>query len=297
MIANLSEKQKGILALVFLAICYGLLPVFPRYLDLSFTLLQQVYLRIFCGFIFVFLIFKKKIDLNKIKKLSLKEFATIFLRGFSYYFLGVVLFTQALLLTKISNVSFVQALPMTSILGFILLKEKFTVKKMMLIFLCFFGVSLISVKDFSTITFGEGELIALLSLFFISLGLISRRWQAKTILNDSEITLIMLFLSFLTISVASVIFGDGLPINNWSVGTLSVLIFGGLTMAAAAFFMNYGFARASAVVGGVLTSLDPLITTVLAFILFKEIPTMRELSGGLIILASAVGINYVSLKE
>ena len=54
------EKNKGIIALISLAVVYGILPLIPRYLSTSFELLQQVYLRMFAGFLISFLIFRNR---------------------------------------------------------------------------------------------------------------------------------------------------------------------------------------------------------------------------------------------
>lgn len=53
---NLSEKQKGILALIGLAILYASLGLLARFLSLDFTILQQVYLRIFAAMAIVVIV-------------------------------------------------------------------------------------------------------------------------------------------------------------------------------------------------------------------------------------------------
>lgn len=47
MFNKLSEKTKGVLALVSLTVIYGGVGVMTRYLNLHFPILQQIYLRLF----------------------------------------------------------------------------------------------------------------------------------------------------------------------------------------------------------------------------------------------------------
>lgn len=285
---NIAERQKGILALVLLTMLWGIVPLIPRYLSASFFLFQQIYLRLLAGSILSAIFFRKEIDLKKLKSLPLKEWGILVFRGFIYYFLGVSLYTQALLLTKISSVHFIGAIPMTAILGFFLFKERLTLKKVILILLSFIGVATISVQDFShLLVIGRGEMFALLSSFFISLGLVSRKWHSKK-LNDKEIaTLVLLFASVFLITT-SLIKGEGLPICNWHTGVVLVVLVSGLLNLGIGFFQNYGFARVEAVLGSNLLSLDPVFAAILAFLVYREIPMLKEIFGGLLVISSAI---------
>jgi len=294
---SLSERQKGIAAIVFLALLYGILPLIPRYLSSSFLLFQQVYLRMFAGFVLSFIFFHKSIDFKKLKKIPLREWGLLALRAFVYYLLGVVLYTQALLLTKIGNVAFIGAIPMTAILGFIILKEKFTLKKASLVFLSFLGVLSISIKNFSNIfAFGIGERVALLSTFFVSLGFISRKWQSKAF-NDREVATFMLFFATIFIFIASLLKGEGLPFQNWHLGVFLALLLGGLLNSGVSFLMNYGFSRADAVLASNIIALDPVFASFFAFLVFREVPRLRELLGGILIISSAILMHHLEVKR
>jgi len=294
---DLAERQKGITALVLLAVSYGFLALIPRYLNTSFPLFQQVYLRVFAGFVLSFILFRKSIDFNKLKKLPLKEWLLLALRAFIYYLLGVVLFTQALLLTKIGNVAFIGAIPMTAVLGFIILKERFTAKKFSLVFLSFLGVLSISIQNVSnTFVLGKGEIVALVSIFFVSLGFISRKWQSKA-LNDKEVAIFMLFFATIFIFIASLLKGEGLPLHNWHLGVFLALLLGGLLNVGVSFFMNYGFSRVDAVLAGNIIALDPVFASFFAFLVFKELPIPKEVVGGIVIITSAIMMGRLEAKQ
>ena len=71
------------------------------------------------------------------------------LRAISYWVLAAGAMTMSLLITKVSNVMFIQALPATAILGTLFFHEKITIRKTMLIIFSFVGVLMVSVNDIS----------------------------------------------------------------------------------------------------------------------------------------------------
>lgn len=288
---NRSEKDKGLIAIILLTMFYGLLPLFPRYLNESFELFQQIYLRMFVGFIILALLFHKQINFNKLLRLPFKEFRWVFFRAFSYYVLGVGLYTVAILMTKVSNVVFIGSIPMTAILGFFWLGEKVTWQKVALIVVSAIGVFIIAVKDFSGIPeFGLGELFALFSSIFISIGLVMRRKQSSH-LTDYETATLMLLFAGVQLFVISLIAGEPLPVTGWNLGIIGVLIASGLTVAALSFLMNYGFARVQAVLAGNIITMSNFFSTLTAFIAFGEVPILRELFGGILIVMSVIWMH------
>lgn len=292
-----SDRSKGIIALLFLTCLWGIATVIPRYLSISFTLFQQIYLRFFLGFIFALIFFRRYIRFNILLKITHKEIVLLFSRAFIYYVLGIVLTTHAILTTKISNVSFVQAMPMTALLGFVLIREKFTFKKGLLILLSFVGVLLISIKMQALApSFGQGEIIALVSTFFLSIGMISRKWQPN-LLNDKEIATCMLFLGFIFVFIISLLNGEKLPINNWTIVDITALLIGGFLNVGISYSINYGLSRVDAVLSGTIMALEPIIVTILGFILFMEIPVLKELLGGTLIIVSVYFMNKQIAKE
>lgn len=148
---KLSENQKGIFALIALTVLFASMGIFARYMQTSFTILQQVYLRVGAAFIIGLVVFKNKLDFKKISKVTKKDWIILTVRSLSMYVFGVVLFTYGIINAKYSNVSFISALPLTAVFGFFLLKEKMTFWKIFYVLTAFIGVIFISVADFSNI--------------------------------------------------------------------------------------------------------------------------------------------------
>ena len=287
---KLSNKQKGILALVGLAFTYASFGFFTRYLSVNFGFFQQLYLRIFAGLLLGFIIFGKKINFSKLKKVTSSEWLLLIFRGVAYYLLGAALFNKAVLLTKISTVSFIGSIPMTAILGFLILKEKVTLKKIVFIGLSFIGVIIISINIFSSFSLGKGELFALMSCVFASLSIVFRKYQTK-LLDNVEITQIQLFIAFIAVLIASIFAREGLPINNWNINIFLVVLLSGLANVLMIFFTNYGFEHVKTSIASNILTLEMFFAVLIGFLFFREIPSLKEIFGGVLILFSVIQMN------
>lgn len=293
---NLSEKRKGVYSLILLALVFASMGIFARYLSV-FQLFQQVYLRVFAAFLLGLFIFNRHLNISKLKKLSYKEWLLFIFRGATGYLFGVTLFSRAIILAKYSNVSFISAIPMTAVLGIILLKEKITIEKIFLILLSFIGVTLISVKDYSNLfSWGNGEIFALISTVFFSLNYISRRWHSE-ILNNSEITELNFFVGFILVFVTSFFVGEPLPLTDWNWGLLLAVLGGGLFNAINVFLANYGFQKVDTILASNILTLESAFAIIIGFIFYREIPGLKEIAGGLIISLSVIRMNYLDFKK
>ncbi len=279
-----SNKQKGIIALIGLAFTYASFGFFTRYLSVSFGFFQQLYLRIFAGLLLGVIIFGKKFNFSKLKKVTSSEWMLLIFRGIAYYLLGAALFNKAVLLTKISTVAFISSIPMTAILGFLILREKVTLKKIVFIGLSFIGVIIISINNFSSFSLAKGELFALMSCVFASLSIVIRKYQTK-LLNNVEITQIQLFIAFMVILTASIFVREGLPINNWNINIFLVVLLSGLANVLMIFFTNYGFEHVENSLASNVLTLEMVFAVIIGFVIFSEIPSMKDFFGG--------GFNFI----
>jgi drug/metabolite transporter (DMT)-like permease len=291
------ERAKGILALILLTVAFASMGLFVRYLNTGFLLLQQVYLRITAAFILTLILFNKDLSFEKLKKISLKEWCLLLFRGLASYLFGVTLFSQAILLTKYSNVSFIGSLPFVAVLGVLFFREKITLQKIFLIIMAFIGVFLISVQDYSNILlWGKGEIVALISTVFFSFSYVTRKWHSS-LLNNKEITSIIFFISAIAVSITSFVAGDGLPVGHWTWGLLGAVLGAGLFNVINLFLTNYGFQKVDAVLASNILTLESLFAVILGFIFYREMPGLKEIIGGLLIVGSVVLMNQVDSKK
>jgi drug/metabolite transporter (DMT)-like permease len=290
-----SEKQKGVIALVILSFVFASMGIFARYLNEEFTILQQIYLRIFGAFLLGMLIFYKDLNFKKLKKISIKEWAVIVLRSISLYVIGVTFISIAFITSKYSNASFISALPMTAVLGFIFLKEKVTFQKIVYILLGFFGVMLIAVRDYSHIfSWGSGEIFALVSSIFFAFSYVARKWHSN-LLNNKEIAVLIFFVSTILLFVISLFFGEGLPkASSFTHFMLLIIFLSALFNVANLFLTNYGFQKIPAVFASNLLMLEVLFALMISVVFYREYPLLKEVVGGVLIVFSAYRMNKVS---
>ena len=296
---KLREERKGVTALVLLTFNFGLIAILAKYLSFHVSLYQQLYLTIGTAFITGILLFRKKLSFGKIISTGKKDLIIIFLRAFFGFVFGSALYRESLTLTKVSNVTFIQSIPFTALLGFALFGEKFTLKKLAYVLLAFIGVILIAVRDFSSISiWGRGELFSLFSTFLFAISFLSRRWLSDH-LNNQEITQIALFFATIMLFTTSLIVDKTVVpvVNNFSYIFLFALILLGIINAVDGVLINFGFKVVPPVLASNILTLESLFAILLAFIFYQELPNVKEFTGGVLIISSVILMNRLEEKE
>ncbi|RJQ26807.1 DMT family transporter [Candidatus Parcubacteria bacterium] len=292
----LKNNVKGVIALILLAFGFASVAIYTRYLSGYLSLSQQLYLTLGAAFILSLFIFPRSLSVFRLRKIPKKDLVIMLFRITLGYIIGASLYREAIVLTKISNVTFIQSIPFASVFGFILFKEKFTIDKLLLLIVAYIGVILISVKDYSSVfTVGTGELFSFISAALFSLSYLCRKWQSN-FLNDKEITQILLFMSFVTFFVISLVNGEILPTVSWQIGLFSVILLAGFFNVANNFLINFGFKNVKAVLAGNILTLEGIFALVLAFVFYQELPNLKEFIGGMLIIGSVIQMNRVESK-
>lgn len=288
----MTEKSKGVVALLLLAIIFASMGVFARFLSSYFTLFQQTYLRIFIAFGFALIFFWKDLNFTKLKQIGTKELLLITFRALTLYG-AIALLSAAYFIGKYSNVSFAASLPLLPLFGYFIFKEPLTSRKIAYIATSIVGIALIAISDFSQIfSWGKAELLAILSILLFDLSWVSRKWQSNT-LNNKETTTIMFFIGSLLLLIIS-LFVLHEPLPNIDSITLPVI---GMLALAAIFnvfnllLTNYGFEKVEVITAGNILTLETVFALLIGIFLYGEIPILREFIGGLIIIWSVWRLN------
>lgn len=295
----MTQRIKSIYALIFLCFIFASMGVFARYLSTSLLLLQQVYLRVFAAFVIGMIAFWPHIDISKLQKISAKEWGLLYIRALFFHVLGGSLFTLAMTLAKYANVSLIGSLPLTALFGYILLRDKLSMSKVIFLLSASFGGMLIGVNDLTQLSvWGRGEVIALLSTICFCLSFIMRRLHTS-LLNNREMTLIMFLMAAMTLLIVSLVNGDGIPqpTSGWQPDLLMVIAAGGLFNVLALFMVNYGFSNINTALASNILTLEIVFALGIGFFLYQEIPITKEFIGGLVIVTSVIAMNQVEAKE
>jgi drug/metabolite transporter (DMT)-like permease len=125
---------------------------------------------------------------------------------------------------------------------------------------------------------------------------VTRKWHSS-LLNNKEITSIIFFISAIAVSITSFVAGDGLPVGHWTWGLLGAVLGAGLFNVINLFLTNYGFQKVDAVLASNILTLESLFAVILGFIFYREMPGLKEIIGGLLIVGSVVLMNQVDSKK
>jgi len=122
------------------------------------------------------------------------------------------------------------------------------------------------------------------------LSIIFRRYQTK-LLNNIEITQLQLFFASLLIVAASLISKEGVLSGNWSLMTLFVIIVAGYMNTMMIYLTNYGFEHVKTSIAANILTLEMYFAVILRLLFYKEVPTMKDLAGAVLILFSVIQMN------
>ena len=289
------ERRKAILGLLLLTVIFGLFGVLIRVLDnAGFTLLQQVYLRTAISLVTAYIIFKKHIDLSKLKKLETKEWVLFTIRAVCIYLLGIVLFSAAVINTNLGNAALISTLPIIPALGFIFFREKLTLGKVLATVGAFSGAFLIAATDvLDPFAWKTGDFYALISAVGLSVGYATRKLHSE-LLNNREITLVTFFFGLICVLFVSFITSESLPANiNWTAGVIAALFITGFLNVINLFVANYAFEKLSNVLAGNILTLETLFSILFGYFIYSEILSVREALGGMMIILSVWAINKI----
>ncbi len=288
--------KKGIISLIVLDIVGSCMGIFARILEHDLMLFQQVAFRLLSAFIIMNIIFFKQINYKKIKLISKTDWIVIIFRSIAMYMIGITLGSIAFINGKYSNISFIMALPMTALLGIFIFKEKVDLKRICLIFLSFLGVAFISVNNMSNILkWDTSSILALIGISFISLSNILRKYHTD-ILNDKEITVCMLFISTLLIFSMSFISGEKITNIDWNINLIIVIFLAGLFNGIFILMANYGFSKVNSILANNILALQSIFGVIIGFFLYKELVTIKEIIGGVLIIISIILFNKIKSK-
>ena len=293
------QRKIGIFALVSSALLGAIMGIWVRMMSVQMETFQQITARAVVGGILGIILYSatRKIKFSNLFRISRKDMFYILIRNSSLV-IGIGLFTFAITNGNFSNVSMIYAVPMTAALGIIILKEKLTVFKFLALLIGFIGVGLISVKNFSDFSaIGIGEIAALISTVFYSISYVTRKFISKDI-NNEELAIVGSLLLGLFALIISFVIGNDIKnflVPDWKM--MIVIVVAGLTFLLIGVTINYGFEHIDAIVANNLLALDPVFGVVVGTLLYRETPTLVGLIGGLLVIASAILINYSLEKK
>jgi drug/metabolite transporter (DMT)-like permease len=296
---KLHATPSGLLAIFVLALIFGVTAIFARYLSTGTALFEQWYLRYGIMFTLSVIVFHRRVNFRKFLTLPRKEWAIILFRALIGSVLAVALYTLAAEKAKIGIVAFMQVVPSTALFGILLFHERVSKARAATILLAFLGASLVVVNSLHDLLgLNVGALWSLVSGILFGLQLVTRKWHSKA-LNNQELTVAIIGCGFAMNYLISLVLYHRAFVSttHWSFGFVTVLLVAGCCGVANIFLINYGFEHVSAVIAGNILSLEEVFGALFGYIVYREVLTLRDTIGGLVILAAVIVTNQLNNRE
>ncbi len=286
------KEREGVILVIICALIHGTHPILGKYgvslvSPLFFASLTNLIAA--AGLIFVIL-FKKE---PLVKLINKRYFLLLILIGFFGTTLSNILFFYGVRLTSgINSAILLQVEPIYAlIIGYLLLKERITIRQIFSTLLILFGTLLVIYQG--TSRWNWGDILILLTPLCYQTG----HYFSKQLLNKAELN--PLFLAAGRTFYGGIILfflNQSIGANEFNTLTqpdiLAIFIFFGIVVYALSYITFYGaikrinLSKASAII-----SIYPAISIILARFILKEVPDFYQLSGFIIIM---VGIFYLS---
>lgn len=295
-----SARTLGIAALFVLVLIYGITPVMARFFSSHLGVYEQWYLRFFVAACVMALFFRKNIRFRKLLTHSRYEIWLAVVRGALGLGVGAILYALSTKYTTIGSVTAMQIVPFTAVFGVVLLRERLGFSRALLIGVSFVGAFLVAVQDIANLRFGFGELLSLISGAFFSLSFVLRRKQTGE-MNNYELafmaTLVGMCINYL---MAVITTGHFLPTQvGGSVGLMfwCLLLTAGVLSAAMNMLSNYGFEQVRATTASIIMNMELVFGVVLGYLVYREVLTVRQTVGALVILLASSIAAYLEAKQ
>ena len=134
----------------------------------------------------------------------------------------------------------------------------------------------------------------LIAVVLFSFRNVARKWHSK-FLNNQEISQLTLLITGLMLFIMSLAFNEDIDsFKGLTWEAVIMMVLGGLTLMFIVFFTHYGFDKLEAIIASNISTLGSIFGVLIGFIGYKEVPTVKELFGGIIIIGSVIQMNRLN---
>ena len=289
------NKNFIIFLAVFEAFIFVVMSALIRYMNESFNLPQQLFLRLFGAFLFASLVFYPSIKKIKFLEISKKDWLIYISRSLIYYGLGVTLITYALTHATIALVSFASSLPVMGVFAFIYFRERINIKALPFILISVIGLGMLSKINIANINFNNGLIAAVLSLVAFDTAYLMVRLHNPKYTNKVN-TFFMLMFSWIPAFIYLLVKTEPILPKNISLISLTAIILSIILNVINVIIINYIFTKLKAYVAGNLLLLEGVFALIIGAILFNETINLYQFIGATIIIISAIAAGYLEDK-
>lgn len=288
-VKNFSKNmKKAFFATIFFCALYGLQIVTQKiFIKSAIHPLHLNFLTCLTSFILMtiyFAIFDRKMFLVKQTKNNLTFF---FLAVFTWV-LADLSSIFGLQISSSINFSIISRLQtfITYFLAVLIFKESFKKNKLIAIFISFLGSLIVIISWQTNLKISFGDSLFLIFAFLISVSGLIRQKVTKT-MNPFQMTYLMYGLASLLLGIIVFFFK---PLTNIDVPLF--ILFNALLSLSGFSLVNYAIHQGGAAFFSVTASLLPVFTAFFSFLILKQLPSINQIFGGVIIATGIFLFQY-----
>ncbi len=275
----------GLLALVTTTAFYGLYGIFSRLIGPSFGNFGQNWIRnLVVLFIITLVILVSKTSLKRIQRQDIKWIALWFLSGSWVTVLTFIAFNHLTIATAYLLI-YSSMISAGFISGKVFFGEKLNFIKVISLILCFVGLLIIYGLSISAadVVFG---VMCLVSGFMTGIwNTISKKFSDHY--PNSQMVMMDAISSVAAALIGSWIFKETLPVNIQPLSWLWIIVYA-VVQTINVGLIVYGFKHTEAQIGSIILPIEVIFATLFAFLIFKEVPSIYTIVGGVFILTAAI---------
>lgn len=287
----MKEETIGIIEILIASVLFGFIPIIVKF-GSNLGAYNLTFFRILVATIcvYLFILFSKNLKLAPFKQDKWKLLLFGFIHGLIIvgYFISIQYLSvaSAVLLLYSSSIWIV-------VFSHFILKEKITKLTIIALIVAFIGVILVaSPQNFFVKESLIGSLAGLIAGIFFGLVYV----LSKTFKSYDKVSLTfwqnLIALPFVTI----LLFFDP-PKHLASNDILIVLLLGSVFTALPFVLVFKGLGKVSGQKAGVITLLDMIFPILFAFLIFKEVPTIAVVIGGVLIIIGTYLVTRADVKQ
>lgn len=281
----MKTNNRELMAVHFAVLLFGTAGLFGKFLELSPSIIVWARVAFASLALLVFyVIMNKKYSLT-----GLKGYSLLLLSGGILAIHWVTFFHSIQVSTvAVGLLSFSTFPVFVVLLEPILFKERLSFKHLLLTIICFVGIRLIIPEFDLQNNVLQGVLWGVLSgLLFAFLTLLNRKLVLQ--LQAGKIAMFQNLFAFLVLTPFTI---GGLKQITTLREVLLLILLGVVFTALSHTLFIYGLRKITAINTSIIACLEPVYGIVFAFLLLREIPSVRTVVGGLLILCS---VFYLSI--
>lgn len=280
-----THRPTGLVVLLIASIFFGSSAIFIRFATQA-NAISLTFLRLSIATILMLLL---ALSHRELKMLDRQDLLLVSLSGLllSLHFATFILAVKE---TTVANATFlVNTSPvMLAVLSPLVIKERTTSQEILAVLVATFGILLVAHAGNGFRAFGFGDISALLAAFFVAIySMLGRRLRTGGMTTACYTTYVYGVATLASLAMIGLLNTQTFRTYDTQ-NILAILGLGIMPTAIGHTLYNYALGSVKTVTANLFPLMEPIIASLIAIVLFAEVPTLTQIGGYSLILAAVV---------